>query len=59
MYGDLCDSALRITGFRAGGARGDTRLGVSVDRLVSFGEDARGRVYTVSLGGAVSRLVAR
>ncbi len=59
VYGDLCDSALRITGFRRGRARGDRRLGPRVDQLVSFGEDAQGRVYTVSLGGAVSRLVLR
>ncbi len=59
VYGDLCDPALRITGFRRGRARGDRRLSPRVDQLVSFGEDAQGRVYTVSLGGAVSRLVLR
>jgi glucose/arabinose dehydrogenase len=59
VYGDLCDPRLRITGFRNGRARGDKRLGPSVERLVSFGEDARGRIYTVSLEGAVSRLVLR
>jgi len=32
---------------------------VSVGSLVSFGEDARGRVYAVSLDGGVFRLVPR
>jgi glucose/arabinose dehydrogenase len=59
VYGDLCDPALRITGFRRGRARGDKRLGPRVDQLVSFGEDAVGRVYAVSLNGTVSRLVLR
>ena len=35
----------------------DTTL--RVDQLSSFGEDARGRVYAVSLSGPVYRLVAR
>jgi hypothetical protein len=30
----------------------------SVDQLSSFGEDARGRVYAVSLSGSVYRLAA-
>jgi hypothetical protein len=30
-----------------------------VEQLSSFGEDARGRVYAVSLSGTVYRLAAR
>jgi hypothetical protein len=41
------------------GATADRRVGLSVERIVSFGEDARGRVYTVSIGGAVARLAPR
>jgi glucose/arabinose dehydrogenase len=60
VYGDLCKSALRsVTLGRSGGASGDRALSVSVQNLVSFGEDARGRVYAVSLSGSVFRLVAR
>jgi glucose/arabinose dehydrogenase len=56
VYGDLCDSGLRIARLTAAGARGDRSLGPSVPQLVSFGEDARGRVYAVSLEGGVFRL---
>ena len=56
VYGDLCDPALRIARLSAGGARRDRALGPRVEQLVSFGEDARGRVYAVSLAGGVFRL---
>jgi glucose/arabinose dehydrogenase len=60
VYGDLCRSAIRSVKLgRSGGASGDRDLGVSVSQLVSFGQDAGGHVYTVSLAGRVSRLVAR
>jgi glucose/arabinose dehydrogenase len=59
VYGDLCDSRLRVARLRPGRARGDRALGVRVPQLVSFGEDARGRVYAVSLEGAVFRLAPR
>jgi glucose/arabinose dehydrogenase len=58
VYGDLCKSGIRSVKLgRSGGASGDRGVpGVSVQQLVSFGEDARGRVYVVSLGGPVYRL---
>jgi glucose/arabinose dehydrogenase len=59
VYGDLCDSRLRVAALRPGRARGDRLLGVRVSNLVSFGEDARGRVYAVSLDGPVYRLAPR
>lgn len=59
VYGDLCDPRLRIAKLRPRRARGDRALGVRVPQLVSFGEDGRGRVYAVSLGGGVFRLVPR
>ena len=52
VYGDLCqrDPARRARcGRRAPAAT--ARSGRSVSQLVSFGEDARGRVYAVSLEG--------
>jgi glucose/arabinose dehydrogenase len=60
VYGDLCKSPLRSVKLgRNGGASGDKTIGVSVRDLVSFGEDARGRMYAVSLDGGVFRLVPR
>jgi glucose/arabinose dehydrogenase len=59
VYGDLCDGALRVARLRPGRARGDRRLGVQVPRLVSFGEDARGRLYAISLAGPVYRIALR
>jgi glucose/arabinose dehydrogenase len=58
VYGDLCDARLRSAVLRPGRARGDRRIGVRVRSLSSFGEDGLGRVYAVSLGGAVYRLAA-
>ena len=43
----------------SGRARSVTDRNLDVDRLSSFGEDARGRVYATSLAGPVYRLVQR
>jgi glucose/arabinose dehydrogenase len=61
VYGDLCKSGIRSVKLgRRAGASGDRGVpGVSVQQLVSFGEDGRGRVYVVSLGGPVYRLSPR
>lgn len=59
VYGDLCDSSLRIARLRPGSARADRKLGQEVSTLVSFGEDARGRAYAISLEGAIFRLAPR
>jgi hypothetical protein len=59
VYGDLCRSGLRVARLGRRRASGDRSLGVRVPRLVSFGEDARGRVYAVSLRGAVYRIARR
>ena len=60
LYGDLCHSTLRSVKLgRRGGASGDRATSLTVRNLVSFGQDASGRVYTVSLDGAVSRVVPR
>lgn len=56
LYGDYCNSELRsIVPGVAGGA--DRSEGLLVPKLVSFGEDSCGRLYTVSEMGQVSRLV--
>ena len=59
VYGDLCDGRLRLAALRQGRVRADRLLGPRVSQLVSFGEDGHGRVYAVSLGGAVYRIAAR
>jgi hypothetical protein len=53
LYGDLCKDEIQ-----SASANGDpgTGTGMSVARLVSFGQDACARLYTVSLDGAVSRI---
>jgi glucose/arabinose dehydrogenase len=59
VYGDLCDGRLRVAALRRPRARGDRLLGPQVSQLVSFGEDARGRVHVISLAGSVYRLAPR
>ncbi len=59
VYGDLCDGRLRVARLPPGRATGDRRLGVQVPRLVSFGEDARRRLYAISLDGPVYRIARR
>jgi glucose/arabinose dehydrogenase len=59
VYGDLCDDRIRGARLRRGRAVGDRALGPRVGSLVSFGEDARGGVYAVSLEGPVYRLLPR
>ena len=59
VYGDFCDSGLRVARLRRGRARGDRALGPRVSDLVSFGEDGRGRVHAISLDGGVYRLSPR
>jgi glucose/arabinose dehydrogenase len=59
IYGDLCKSGIYSVVLGPGGARGNRSLGISVAQLVSFGQDAAGRVYAVSLNGPVYRIAAR
>ena len=54
VHGDFCAPALRSVDLAAPAS--DAPIGVSVSGLSSFGEDACGRIYTVSLNGPVSRL---
>ena len=59
VYGDFCLGQLRSARLSSGKAGGDRALSVPrVANLSSFGEDAAGRVYVVSLGGPVFRLSA-
>lgn len=60
LYGDFCQGRIRAARLSAGKATRDRQLPLrKVDALASFGEDGAGRIYVVSLGGAVYRLAAR
>ncbi|MDP9135132.1 MAG: PQQ-dependent sugar dehydrogenase [Actinomycetota bacterium] len=58
VFGDLCRRRLFSAKLTAAGARELRRTSLRVSGLTSFGEDALGRVYTASLGGAVHRIGA-
>ena len=60
VYGDFCKPGIVIAqGLRTGGVGEQRDLGVDASQIASFGEDAQGRVYVVSLSGTVSRLEPR
>jgi len=56
VYGDLCSPAPRSAIVGAGVGRDDQPLPISVNELVSFGEDAFGCIYAVSGAGPVYRI---
>jgi glucose/arabinose dehydrogenase len=56
VYGDYCESTLRSLVPATPQAKDDRSLGLEVESLVSFGEDADGHIYAVSLDGPVYRL---
>jgi glucose/arabinose dehydrogenase len=58
VYGDYCEPTVRSLILAIPEARNDRPVGVSVESLVSFGEDSGGRIYAVSLNGPVYRLTA-
>jgi hypothetical protein len=55
LYGDFCQGDLRSVSLAD--ASTDAATGLSVANLSSFGEDACGRIFVVSLDGPVFRLV--
>ncbi|HEX2104809.1 MAG TPA: PQQ-dependent sugar dehydrogenase [Solirubrobacteraceae bacterium] len=55
VYGDLCKRELHAASL---GVSAPRSLGLTVPRLVSFGEDGCGRVYAVSIDGPVYRLAS-
>jgi glucose/arabinose dehydrogenase len=60
VYGDFCKGELMAARLRPGGAQDVGRLDLpKVAALSSFGEDALGRVYAVSLNGPVYRFAPR
>ena len=59
LFGDICKSRIYSAKLSAGRATGVRATSMRIDTVSSFGEDARGRVYAVSLDGPVYRLVPR
>ena len=57
VYGDYCTGSLRVARLALPAAVNDRGLNANVPNLASFGEDAAGCVYAVSLSGPVFRLV--
>jgi glucose/arabinose dehydrogenase len=56
LYGDVCTGKLRSARLAVPRASGDRSERLTVPYLVSFGRDARGRLYGVSVDGPVYRL---
>ena len=59
LYSDFCRGQLRSARVSRSGASGDRGEPLAVSRPVAFAEDARRRVYVVSLRGPVFRLSPR
>jgi glucose/arabinose dehydrogenase len=57
VYGDYCTGSLRVARLQLPGAVNDRSINAAVPNLSSFGEDAAGCVYAISLSGPVFRLV--
>jgi hypothetical protein len=56
FYGDYCSGTIWSLRVVAGKARGPRREPIRVSELSSFGEDAAGELYAVSLEGRIYRL---
>jgi glucose/arabinose dehydrogenase len=59
VFGDLCLGRIEALRLRGGRVVGHLVLGPVVPNLSSFGEDADGELYALSLGGGVYRLAPR
>ena len=58
VFADYCGGRLEAFVLRHGRATHVRTLGPRVDALASFGQDAEGELYVLSLAGTVSRLAA-
>ena len=56
VFADFCLGELEALRLKAGGVVGHRVLGPVVSNISSFGEDARGELYAMSLGGELFRL---
>ena len=66
FYGDYCSAFIRSFALAGGVATADADHtaelapggGLSIDSIISFGEDARGELYVVDQGGEVFQIIA-
>ena len=58
LFGDLCIGEIEALRFENGRVTGHRALGPVVENLSSFGEDADGELYAMSLSGGVYRIAA-
>ena len=58
LFGDLCIGEIEALRMRGGRVTGHRSLGPVVQNLSSFGEDADGELYAMSLSGGVYRITA-
>jgi glucose/arabinose dehydrogenase len=58
LFGDLCIGEIEALLVRGGRVTGHRSLGPVVENLSSFGEDADGELYAMSLSGGVYRIAA-
>jgi glucose/arabinose dehydrogenase len=59
LFGDLCIGEIEALRVENGRVPGHAALGPVVENLSSFGEDADGELYAMSLSGGVYRIAAR
>lgn len=59
LFGDLCIGEIEALLVENGRVTGHAALGPVVENLSSFGEDADGELYAMSLSGGVYRIVGR
>jgi glucose/arabinose dehydrogenase len=59
LFGDLCIGEIEALLVENGRVTGHAALGPVVENLSSFGEDADGELYAMSLSGGVYRIAAR
>ena len=57
VYADLCTGNVRLLSQKDGKVVAERPLGVLLDQLVSFGEDAEGELYAMSLVGQIWKLM--
>jgi glucose/arabinose dehydrogenase len=57
VFADFCVGRIHALAVQDGRVTDERDLGVRMDALVSFAEDAAGELYVLSLGGQISRIV--
>ena len=57
LYSDYCGGFVRAVRMQGGSVIDSVDLGLPVEEIASFGQDARGELYVLSLGGRVDKIV--